>query len=392
MHALMTQTMVFLSCLVLLVFNSFAQSLPNNDPIRINAGGPEGAFGGCYFQRGDNSAFGHNGNTYSISPGTGTMLNTSVPDIYLSESYHSQLTYSIPVIDDNCYAVHLHFAEIWFNTPGGVSGGIGSRVFDVVINGDTVLDEYDIILMEGAAMTAGVYSFKICLAPGESQIDFEFITNGACGSDAKVAAIEIVPNNVGPITPITPSFPVEWLALEAGFEGESAWIEWATASELNNDFFTVERSLDGRLFESIAHVAGAGFSDEVRTYSVEDLRPVRGKAYYRIRQTDYDGTESYSDILSLAYKGTAAVLDVFPNPITSRSLSTISISGYRSDSPIEVQLLDMRGTTVWAGTVRADDYGNASWAMQVGGVYSAGMYMLSAVAEGVQTTKRLWVR
>jgi hypothetical protein len=76
-------------------------------------------------------------------------------------------------------------------------------------------------------------------------------------------------------------------------------LNWATASELNNDFFTVERSLDGLTWEVVEFVNGNGTTPLRNDYNSKDVRPYIGLSYYRLKQTDFDGTFEYSNIVSV---------------------------------------------------------------------------------------------
>jgi hypothetical protein len=79
-------------------------------------------------------------------------------------------------------------------------------------------------------------------------------------------------------------------------------LDWATASELHNDYFTVERSMDGLNWENIIQIAGAGTSTNRNDYSEVDTRPIEGLSYYRLKQTDFDGQFTYSHAVSVQYE------------------------------------------------------------------------------------------
>ena len=83
-------------------------------------------------------------------------------------------------------------------------------------------------------------------------------------------------------------------------------MNWATASELNNDFFTVERSVDGLTWEVVDLVNGSGTTPLRNDYSTQDPRPYSSLSYYRLKQTDFDGAFEYADILSV-FNGNEAV-------------------------------------------------------------------------------------
>ena len=72
-----------------------------------------------------------------------------------------------------------------------------------------------------------------------------------------------------------------------------------TATEVNNDFFTVERTLDGITYEEILQMPGAGNSFSPITYIAYDNEPLPGTSYYRLKQTDYDGSYEYSPLVEL---------------------------------------------------------------------------------------------
>ena len=123
-------------------------------------------------------------------------------------------------------------------------------------------------------------------------------------------------------SPLSP-LPVELLNFNAELKDRIVNLTWQTASEHNNDFFTVERSADGFNFEPILHKDGAGNSTTLLSYSDKDLQPLEGVSYYRLKQTDFDGAYEYSDIRVVSSATDAQVL-IFPNP--SRGIILISAS------------------------------------------------------------------
>ncbi len=91
--------------------------------------------------------------------------------------------------------------------------------------------------------------------------------------------------------------PIEMLSFDGVCGDGNVLLKWSTASEKNNAFFTVERSIDGILFSSIGTIDGSGNSDQVLYYSLNDQNPRQGINYYRIRQTDFNGQYSLSKII-----------------------------------------------------------------------------------------------
>ncbi|HEX5000896.1 MAG TPA: T9SS type A sorting domain-containing protein [Bacteroidia bacterium] len=120
----------------------------------------------------------------------------------------------------------------------------------------------------------------------------------------------------GPITWSIGPLPVGWLGMDVVNKPDhSALVKWATASEVNNNFFTIERSRDGIIFESIGQVSGHGTTSQFSQYAFTDHNPITGSSYYRIRQTDYDGRTSLSEItfFTLDPDLLSRIL-VYPNP------------------------------------------------------------------------------
>lgn len=94
-------------------------------------------------------------------------------------------------------------------------------------------------------------------------------------------------------------------------------LNWQTASEINNNYFTVERSLNGIDWEIISIIDGAGNSSSLLSYSTIDKSPFKGVSYYRLKQTDFDGQFEYSRIRTVSFNGIDN-FELFPNPANNR--------------------------------------------------------------------------
>lgn len=92
--------------------------------------------------------------------------------------------------------------------------------------------------------------------------------------------------------------PIELISFDASCKDNEMLLNWTTASEQNNDYFTVEKSIDGLNFIQLKVVQGAGNSSAIKTYSMTDPAPYASTNYYRLKQTDFDGTVIYSNILA----------------------------------------------------------------------------------------------
>ena len=113
------------------------------------------------------------------------------------------------------------------------------------------------------------------------------------------------------------ALPVELTAFSAQRKGSDVACTWATASEKNSRDFAIERSADGREFIRIGKVNASG-GNVPTTYAFTDEQPLAGLAYYRLRQMDLDGTESFSLVVKVSGVAVLAVPVVVPNPGTGR--------------------------------------------------------------------------
>ncbi len=119
-------------------------------------------------------------------------------------------------------------------------------------------------------------------------------------------------------------FPVEMLSFIVFEQKCDAILQWVTATEENNSHFMVEKSLDGRNFETIGKVEGHGTTAQRQSYSFTDTSLDAERIYYRLKQVDFDGTYAYTDIVVLKLDRRSACLNklgaalVMPNPNLGR--------------------------------------------------------------------------
>jgi hypothetical protein len=151
--------------------------------------------------------------------------------------------------------------------------------------------------------------------------------------------------------------PVTWHTFEVyGQELEQelrANLLWSTASETNNDYFSIERSFNAKEFEEIAQVKGAGNSAKINHYKYVDALNLglTKDVYYRIKQTDYDGKFAYSDIKKLTF--THALENPFQVFYQDRNVYLQSLGNWQENT--QLTLVNMLGETVWETTIFAEE-------------------------------------
>ena len=113
--------------------------------------------------------------------------------------------------------------------------------------------------------------------------------------------------------PPTP-LPIELLRFQGWNHGDVNILEWATATEQNSGSFVVERSADGEGFLPVLQVDAAGNSASTIQYTANDLAPLPGLNYYRLRSIDLDGSMDWSDVIAVR-NSNAVHIEVYPNPV-----------------------------------------------------------------------------
>ncbi len=142
---------------------------------------------------------------------------------------------------------------------------------------------------------------------------------------------------------VTVVLPVEFLSFTGTNEGNVNKLEWTTASENNNDCFIIERGIDAsgslsiREWEEIGKVKGAGHSSATLNYSFVDHEPISGISYYRLKQTDYDGRFTYSEIVIIVNQQIdKSSINIYPNPAKD-------ILSYQNYATGDIMITDVLG-------------------------------------------------
>lgn len=172
--------------------------------------------------------------------------------------------------------------------------------------------------------------------------------------------------------PCAAALPIELLSFIVKKERETAQLKWITSSEVNNDYFDIERSYDGRNFEVIGRVKGSGTTTLEQTYTYTDVTPKMGVNYYRIRQADYDGKTEISQMKNVVFNkndlGYFGDISIFPNP-THDNITLTSNSDFEYH---KVRLINTVGKLITEESYRSGMIINLD-------EYSAGAYILQTI-------------
>jgi len=200
------------------------------------------------------------------------------------------------------------------------------------------------------------------------------ITNGMYVSLGNTSSINNLP------------LPIELISFDAKLRGTYVDLTWSTATEINNDYFVVERAGEDLVWEPILEQIGAGNSNSLINYSDKDREPLSGVSYYRLKQVDYDGGFSYSDPVSVFNNAVTESEDVFmyPNPSATGSVF-LRLPFVTRDFQTEVRLYDLKGRLIVSDRFDTNSdifefkYGNLA----------PGIYLLNIESDAISETKKL---
>ena len=148
------------------------------------------------------------------------------------------------------------------------------------------------------------------------------------------------------LAPVIAPLPIELVSFTGTPVCGAVELKWSTASEKNNDHFTLMRSADGLLFDEVTRVPGAGDSQSLQTYSYRDGSAAGGAMYYVLSQTDMDGTttDSPAIVVQTLDRHCAEVVSLFPNPASD--VIHVFGSNWNSEQPITITIEDLAGRMV----------------------------------------------
>jgi len=137
--------------------------------------------------------------------------------------------------------------------------------------------------------------------------------------------------------------PLEVLNFNIHLQNDTALLFWETLSEINKDYFVIERSIDGINFSSIGKVNAAGNSSEKQSYHYKNILPHPGIFYYRIKQVDFNNIYDYSEIKAIHLKNSSKVL-FYPNPLNQGKPLTIHMD--EKKETIKITIFDITGKAI----------------------------------------------
>ena len=169
--------------------------------------------------------------------------------------------------------------------------------------------------------------------PGPEYGDFEWTDENlsSCGTLNPNQLVEDLANN---------TLPVELSYFKGKQQQEVIYLEWETLTEINNDFFLIERSVNGRDWQILEHLDGHLNTSISHQYDYTDKNPMTGVNYYRLSQVDVDGSMEIFDLVAVEYHSMSDIL-LFPNPASD--FIDIKISNLDTYEDLEISVFNLFG-------------------------------------------------
>ncbi len=287
----------------------------------------------------------------------------------MSVSYNNATTNTSVAIVDGLFTVVVRKDLNWSISTNGMAGG----TYNLQIQGT------------GFGLIGAVSDLRLTLAnsvTGTAGVNGGTTTNPQINRTGVTLANLTNTFYVGSINSVSTPLPITLISFNAYPDNGKVKLEWSTASETDNAFFTIQKSTDSQGWLMVQKVSGSGTSSNTQYYSAYDITPYPGVSYYRLMQTDIDGNQSFSPIISINLGKKNAEITMYPNPATNLVKISFPIAGR-----YEVSLLNIAGQIVSNTTLTTSD----NLVLNVTG-FRTGIYFVRIIHNGITETEKLIIK
>ncbi len=313
---------------------------------------------------------------FYVTPSTGPTTGGTV-----SMTHTASATATIVSFADGAATVEVRNDLYWTTATGnGLAGGTYTLRMEGA-NFGTIGDVNDLrITLNGsvvgtAGSNGGTVSNPIVRRTG--------LTLGEVSNSFYMGSVNYTnsPLNMAPL-------PIELSYFNAKFDGSNVELAWTTQSETNNSFFAVERTQNGEDFEVVATEKGAGNSSTVLNYHAYDMNPLRGVAYYRLKQTDVNGKSTYSDLVAVKIS-VESDFAIYPNPSNGNFYVNIQATAAKE---ILVVVRDLTGREAFSKIIPEFIDGTYLIATDASSKLMPGIYMVTASSANQIFSQKLIIK
>ena len=174
-------------------------------------------------------------------------------------------------------------------------------------------------------------------------------------------------------------------AFDLSQSNETVVLQWKTASESMNDFFTVEKTSDGINYTTIGTIDGSGTTSLPGEYSFTDEQPASGTNYYRLRQTDFNGSSQVISLKAIEVTLERKAFSIYPNPCAGNRLSIMA----PGEGQFKIEILNTAGQTEFVSDYVLKDGEPVTILLPT---LNAGFYTVAVIGETTVETQQLIIQ
>ncbi|HEB62678.1 MAG TPA: T9SS type A sorting domain-containing protein [Bacteroidetes bacterium] len=190
--------------------------------------------------------------------------------------------------------------------------------------------------------------------------------------------------NTVPVTIIANPLPITLTSFTAKQNQKTVLLNWQTASETDNNYFTLEHSTDGINFDFLTKVATKGNGTTEHNYRYTHQKPVVGANYYRLSQTDLDGTHKVVGVKVVTFKSDEVVVAIEPNPVRNNILNLKYTAPFKAD--VEIEVVDMTGRILLQDKMIANE-GLNHFELPMNNLSNGVYFLRTKQAQNIQTIR-----
>ena len=253
----------------------------------------------------------------------------------------------------------------WYNIKKSTDGGVSFTPFIAAAQGVYAGNTFTYPLNLGI-VTAAMNGYKYRMNVSTTKVGLD---NPDC---VYFNDFTFIVNSCGPL-------PVKISSFTGSYLNGLASLYWQTSQEINNDHFELLKSYDGLNFNSVGNIPGAGLSNTIKNYSYKDHAGGSNNVFYRLKQVDIDGKETFSEIIKLAL-GTKGGIEVFPNPFKNGFTITVN-ANKASIATLKVQ--NASGQIVYSKIVNLIKGNNSSAITNLPASLNAGIFYVTITNDDI---------
>jgi hypothetical protein len=312
----------------------------------------------------------------------------------LTLSFCSGENLTIENMGGNPDGVHIYSVGDVPNTTTGIDGlGSNNRYFGVFKVNDAVATYTATYDYTGNVHAGPAAEPTIQLYKRANNADVAWVNTGATLNTSANTLVATAQGTEFMLGSSGVGLPIELVSFEANINEDKVDLKWVTTIEINNDYFTIERSVDGKDWEEVLVVNGAGNSNQMIEYYDTDYEPLEGISYYRLKQTDFNGDFSFSNIVPVRFEvnnNTGGSISLFPSPINVGETVNIEFKDI-FETELLVVLRDIQGKEFYSKLIVNVEDGKLI-GVPIGFDIPAGVYLITATSENQMYSQKLIIK